>query len=112
MTIDWVLSHIVEFALTAVCGGFVLYVRTLHKQYKAIASGTQALLRESIVNSYRYYKNRGFCEPQERRVLLETYNAYHELGGNDVATDLYNRVLKLPAEDTLEPGYVEEEIKK
>ena len=111
MNTEWFITHIVEFALTGLCAGFVVYVRNLHKQYKAIAEGTQALLRESIVNSYRYFKAKGYCDPEERIVLAKTYTAYHELGGNDVATDLYEKIRRLPAEDTAEPGYVEEEIK-
>lgn len=111
MSFDWFLQHIFEFALTAICGGLVVYIRGLHKKYRAMEEGIQALLRESIVDSYRYYKGRGFCEPEERVALAKTYNAYHDLGGNDIATDLFNRVLKLPTEDTKEQGYVEEEVK-
>ena len=111
MTLDWFITHIFEFALTAICGGLVVYIRGLHKKYHAMEEGMQALLRESIISSYRYYKTKGYCEPEERVALAKTYNAYHDLGGNDIATDLYNRVLKLPTEDTVEPGYVEQEAK-
>lgn len=110
MTLDWIVEHLVELALTAFCGGMVVYIKALHKHYTAMQEGVQALLRESIVNSYRYYKSKGYCEPEERVTIAKTYNAYHDLGGNDIATDLYNRVLKLPAEDTKEPGFVQEEI--
>lgn len=109
MNLQWFLSHIVEFLLTAFCGGLVVYVKGLHKHYTAIEEGIQALLRESIFNSYRYYKGKGYCELEERSALKKAYQAYHDLGGNDVATDLYNRILKLPTEDTKEPGYVEGE---
>lgn len=111
MTVEWFVSHLLEIALTAFCGGLVVYIKSLHKHYLAMQAGVQALLRESIMNSYRYYKGKGYCEPEERVALAKTYNAYHDLGGNDIATDLYNRVLKLPTEDTVEPGYVEKEAK-
>ena len=111
MSFDWFLQHIFEFALTAICGGLVVYIRNLHKKYHAMEEGIQALLRDSIVNSYRYYKSKGYCEPEERVALAKTYKAYHDLGGNDIATDLFNRVLKLPTEDTKEQGFVEEEVK-
>ena len=32
MTLDWFLTHIFEFALTAICGGLVVYIRGLHKK--------------------------------------------------------------------------------
>ena len=111
MTADWLLTHLVEIILTAFCGGLVVYVKGLHKHYMAMQEGVQALLRDSIVNSYRYYKGKGYCEPEERVAIAKTYNAYHDLGGNDIATDLFNRILRLPAEDTVEPGYVQEETK-
>ena len=59
MSFDWFLQHIFEFALTAICGGLVVYIRNLHKKYHAMEEGIQALLRDSIVNSYRYYKSKG-----------------------------------------------------
>lgn len=111
MTWTWALSHIVEFALTALCGGLVVYIRGLHKKYTAMEDGIRALLRSNIFESYRYYKSKGYCEPEDRAMIAEIYTAYHNLGGNDVATDLYNKILRLPAEDTKEKGYVEGELK-
>ena len=111
MTLEWFLTHIVEFALTAICGGLVVYIRGLHRQYTAMEDGIKALLRNSIFEQYRYFKNKGYCELDERAELTSMYNAYRNLGGNDVASDVYNRVLKMPTEDTKEKGYVEEELK-
>ncbi len=99
MTLQWFAQHITEFILTAICGGFVVYIKKLHKHYTAMAEGTQALLRESIINSYRYYKDKGYCDPEERIVLGKTYHAYRDLGGNDVASDLYKRILALPTKE-------------
>lgn len=112
MNFEWFLTHLVEFVLTAVCGGLVVYIRGLHKRYTAMEDGMKALLRASIFEQYRFYKARGYCELDERAELTYMYNAYKALGGNDVASDVYGRVLKLPTEDTKEPGFVEEEIKK
>lgn len=112
MTLDWFLTHIFEFALTAICGGLVVYIRSLHKKYHAMEEGMQALLRNSILDAYRYHKDKGYCDTEDRTVIEKTYKAYKDLGGNDVATDLYNRIMRLPTEDTKEPGYVEEEAKK
>ena len=30
--------------------------------------------------------------------MWQAYNAYHKLGGNDVATDLYEQTIALPTE--------------
>ena len=34
-----------------------------------------------------------------KEALRRAYNAYHALGGNDVATRLYDEVMDLPTED-------------
>ena len=62
----------------------------------AIAEGVQSLLRESIVTNYNRYSDRGYCPIYAKESLKKVYSAYHNLGGNDVATELYNKVLKMP----------------
>ena len=111
MNFEWFLTHLVEFVLTAVCGGLVVYLKGLRKKYSNMEKGICALLRSNIFEAYKHYKAQGYIPPQERRMLEETYSAYHGLGGDDVATDLFGKMLRLPTEDTREPGYVEEETK-
>ncbi len=63
---------------------------------EAIANGVQSLLRESIVHNYNKYSERGFAPIWAKESLKKCYLAYHDLGGNDVATELYIKVLKMP----------------
>lgn len=63
---------------------------------EAIATGVQALLRESIVSNYNHYSNKGYCPIYAKESLKKVYSAYHNLGGNDVATELYNKTLRMP----------------
>lgn len=65
-----------------------------------VARGTQCLLREAIIRSYEKYIELGYCPIYEKESLKKEYEAYHNLGGNDVATDLYDKVLALPTEPT------------
>ena len=69
-----------------------------HEKNLAIAEGVQSLLRESIVTNYNRYSDRGFCPIYAKESIKKVYHAYHDLGGNDVATDLYDKLLKLPTE--------------
>lgn len=78
---------------------------TLRKQLKeeqkkneAIAEGVQALLRESIVTSYNRYSERAYCPIYAKDSVKRAYASYHALGGNDVATNLYHKLLALPEE--------------
>lgn len=64
----------------------------------AIAEGVQSLLRESIVANYNKYSRKNACPIYAKESIKKVYKAYSELGGNDVATNLYNELLKMPAE--------------
>ena len=55
-------------------------------------------MRESIVTSYNRYSEKGFCPIYAKESMKKVYKAYHNLGGNDVATELYSKVLKMPEE--------------
>lgn len=65
------------------------------KKNEAIAEGVQALLRDSIVSSYNKYSERGTCPIYAKESVKKAYAAYHQLGGNDVATELYQKILKM-----------------
>lgn len=62
---------------------------------EAIAAGVQSLLRESIVGNYNKYIEKGYCPIYAKQSLEKVYAAYHGLGGNDVATDLYKKIINM-----------------
>lgn len=65
---------------------------------KAIKNGLQCLLRAEIIRSYDKYTERGYCLLYAKEALTRAYKAYHALGGNDVATELYHDIMELPTE--------------
>ena len=65
---------------------------------KALADGVQALLRESIVTNYNRYLDKGACPIYAKESIKKVYKSYEALGGNDVAHDLYEKILKMPTE--------------
>jgi hypothetical protein len=67
-------------------------------QSQAIADGVQCLLRDSIVRDFNKYTERGFCPIYAKETIKRAYKAYHALDGNDVATELYNKILEMPEE--------------
>ena len=66
---------------------------------EAIATGVQSLLRESIVSNYNHYSDKGFCPIYAKESVKKVYAAYHDLGGNDVATELYSKILRMPEKE-------------
>ena len=61
-----------------------------------LEAGVQCLLRAEIIRSHEKYTERGKCPIYAREALTRAYKAYHALGGNDVATELYNELMELP----------------
>lgn len=59
-------------------------------------NGLCALLRNEIVVAHRNYTKEGFCTIEDKTNISEMYKAYHNLGGNDIATALKNQIMELP----------------
>ncbi len=60
-----------------------------------IENGLQCLLRAEIIRSHDKYTAMGYCPIYAKESLRRVYTAYHNLGGNDIATSLYNECLNL-----------------
>ena len=73
-------------------------IKAEQERNEAIAEGMQSLLRESIVDNYNKYTDKGFCPIYAKESLKKVYGADHRLGGNDVATELYHKLLKMEEE--------------
>lgn len=98
-------AHWVEWLFAVVTGLLGIGYRSVsvrlkaeQKKNAAIAEGVQSLLRESIVSNYNKYTDRGYCPIYAKESVKHAYEAYHNLGGNDVATKLYNTLLAMPEE--------------
>lgn len=99
--LEWVFA-ICLAALTAAWRAVSARLKAEHDKNEAVAEGVQALLRESIVGNYNRYLDKGFCPIYAKESLKRVYRAYAALGGNDVATSLYKKVLDMPEEPAKE----------
>lgn len=92
----------VKWAIPFVCGGIaawaLTYIRMRKKRDSALEEGVQCLLRAEIISSYKEYQHKHYCPIYAKESLKRMYRAYHNLGGNDVATELYTKTLALPEE--------------
>lgn len=68
------------------------------KKNKALHDGMQALLRDRIIGAYNHYQDKKFCPIYAKENVKRMYDAYHDLGGNDVATRLKDNLLSMPEE--------------
>lgn len=87
------------FALIGAALGYIIKkMRNQQRESRAIARGVQSLLRENLVHNYNKYQEREYCPIYAKESIKRVYTAYHELGGNDVATKLYQTLLEMPEE--------------
>lgn len=61
-----------------------------------VANGVQCLLRMELIRSHEKYTAKEYCPVYAKENLTRAYTAYHNLGGNDVATELYHQTMDLP----------------
>ena len=73
-------------------------IKKEEKQSQAIADGVQCLLRDSIIRSFNKWQDKGYCPIYAKENIKRAYKAYHDLDGNDIATELYNKVIAMPEE--------------
>ena len=109
MTADVIIDIIVRWALPTLMCGLVSVASARYGAHKAdrkrdaerdaaIGTGLQCLLRAEIIRCAEKYHDKGYCPIYAREALKRAYDSYHNLGGNDVATDLYHRTMALPSD--------------
>lgn len=92
--LDLILKWFVPF----LCGAAITFAGSMLVRLKAIKAGIQCLLRAEIVRQYEKWIDLGYCPVYAKEALSRAYTAYHNLGGNDVATELYHKCIALPSE--------------
>lgn len=97
-----ILETILKWAIPFICGSAVsaciAYITAIKKRNHALEDGVQCLLRAEIIRAHDKHIASGSCPIYKKEALKRAYGAYHALGGNDVATKLYEDVMKLPEE--------------
>lgn len=91
-----VIETVVKWLVPFVCGAGVSAIVAHFKKKSALENGVQCLLRAEIIKAHDKYTEKGYCPIQMKEALSKEYQAYHNLGGNDVATNLYREIIKLP----------------
>lgn len=90
----------IKWLVPFLAGSVVTLISTFAVKLKAIKEGLQCLLRMEIINIHDKYSDKGYCPIYAKESLTRAYKAYHALGGNDVATELYHSTMELPTEPT------------
>lgn len=93
----------IKWLIPFICGGIVslggVIVSRLklgRKKQDAVELGLQCLLRAEIIRQYEKWSEKKYCPIYAKEALKRAYDSYHTLGGNDVATGLYEETMELP----------------
>jgi hypothetical protein len=98
---EWILKYWIEVLFGLITTALIAGYRKLSRKIKeqdAIKLGIQALLRNSIIQSYNHYMEKGFCPIYGLENVNALYSQYHTLGGNGTITELMERLKDLPTE--------------
>lgn len=94
-----ILELSIRWAVPFVLGGMAAALVANLRALKKVRDGMQSMLRAEIIRDYKEYTAKGWCPIYAREALERAYKAYHALGGNDVATELYKKTLELPTSE-------------
>ena len=93
-------EYVIKWLVPFLCGAAVAFIGTMFIKMKSIRTGLQCLLRAEIIRCYDKYTERGRCPPYAKEALTRECKSYHALGGNDVATELYNELMELATDNS------------
>ncbi len=65
------------------------------KETSALKDGVRALLRDRLLNSYKEYSAKGYCEIDDKENWENMYAQYKALGGNGIITKIHEKLLTL-----------------
>ena len=68
----------------------------LEAQNNATMLGVQALLRDRLLQAFKFYISQGFADYTDRQNVENMYVQYEALGPNSVMSDLYEKFKDLP----------------
>lgn len=73
-------------------------VRLLKTEMSALKAGTQAVLRNNLIELYDKYYHAGSAPTYIKDNFENLYRQYHTLGANGVMDNYYNNFIALPTE--------------
>lgn len=103
--IPWetLLTQVLLWCVTGFLGWLFGRVTAFSRREKAedaaLKQGVRALLRGELMRTHHEAMRQGWCTTTDKEIMQRTYDAYHALGGNGVATTLYQEMMKLPTRD-------------
>lgn len=90
-----ILLQTYTIALPILLGYIVWLLKQQKKGKDANSKGTMLLLRVQLIEYHDKYMKIGEIPSYAYDNFVEMYNAYHALGGNGMATKMYNEIQEI-----------------
>ena len=99
-------SQIAIYSAAAIVAllGIMLSNKRVEKEKAAaenelVRSALRALLRSELMRTHHQAVRDGHASTVDKEVMERTYQSYHRLGGNGIATHLHDEMMALPTMD-------------
>lgn len=69
------------------------------EENELVKSALRALLRSELMRTHHQAVRDGHASTVDKEVMERTYQSYHRLGGNGIATNLHDEMMALPTID-------------
>lgn len=69
------------------------------EESELVKSALRALLRSELMRTHHQAVRDGYATTVDKEVMERTYQSYHSLGGNGIATNLHDEMMALPTRD-------------
>lgn len=69
------------------------------EENELVKSALRALLRSELMRTHHQAVREGHAATVDKEVMERTYQSYHRLGGNGIATNLHDEMMALPTID-------------
>lgn len=76
--------------------GLLAFIRVQLAENKAVKLGIQALLRDRLLQSFKFYEARGWANYDEKSNVSNLFTQYEKLGENGVMQDMFENFKQLP----------------
>ena len=100
--LEFIVKYWLEFFFSGVLALLGAGYRKLNlklKEQGKMKEGILAILHDRLYQVCRFYIHQGWIDVESMKNVEYLYDSYHDLGGNGMGTELYNRVNSLPIKE-------------
>ena len=101
----FIIKYWLEIIFSMTVCGFSYIFKLIVKDYRrlkteqvSIVNAIKALLKDRILQSANYYREEGFCSPNNLEIFESLYEEYRQLGGGGAIDTLVKEIHALPRE--------------